>query len=237
MGAPTLRMPGGLSLAEVLRRWDDHASTFSTPPHAERREGRRRKERRWAANPADDDPELGVLRALGGRRRRRALQDGLLRDLAGTLDAADVAGLFAPVPFGGPPRETVFGQLHGELLAAFLNRQEAPAAPVSAPVCAGTPGAAAWARVSRRGRLALRSLSRLRLLELEAELRAGDGTELVVCGDAYARLVAHALCAWLSLPVSTSLLEGERVVVVRRLLGDEASSPPMLVADWLQAQV
>jgi len=234
MGAPSLRLPGGLTLAEVLRRWDAHDAAFSTPPVSEKRDVRRRRaaERRWATSPADDDTELAALRALGGRRRRRALQDGLLRDLAGSLDAADVAGLFAPVPFGGPPRETVFAQLHGreELLVAFMGRLEEQA-PERPPRPCLSAEATAWARVSRSGRLALRSLSSARLHELESELRGGE-TELEVRGDAYARLVAHALSAWLGyLPVST-VLNGERVVLVQR--GGAISPPPVLLVNWLR---
>lgn len=39
---------------------------------------------------------------MGRERRRRWLNDKILRDMAGSLTAPDMASLFQPPPFGGP---------------------------------------------------------------------------------------------------------------------------------------
>lgn len=44
--------------------------------------------------------EDAISMSLGARKRNRWQNDRLLRDLAGTLTAADMRGLFNPVPFG-----------------------------------------------------------------------------------------------------------------------------------------
>lgn len=70
--------------------------------------------RRWALAPLPrHGPPAHRLRGHQTvalcRHRRRWLNDRLLRDMAGALTAADMASLFAPVPFG-EPRRSVFDE-------------------------------------------------------------------------------------------------------------------------------
>ena len=51
--------------------------------------------------------EDSIAVALGARKRNRWHNDRLLRDLAGPLTAAEMRGLYSPVPFG-EPRRTAF---------------------------------------------------------------------------------------------------------------------------------
>lgn len=67
--------------------------------------------------------ELAALEKVGMRRRRRFLNDKLLRDLAGPMSAGDMASLFAPAPFG-VVRESALStimQQQGSLWSHFLS--------------------------------------------------------------------------------------------------------------------
>lgn len=75
--------------------------------------------------PASDleAAELAALERVGGRRRRRFLNDKLLRDLAGPMSAHDMASLFAPAPFG-EVKESALSVLireQGSLWSHFLS--------------------------------------------------------------------------------------------------------------------
>ena len=211
----------------------------------QRRSGRRvpAAERRWSDTCAavkesptahsvgtlhgDEDADLAAARLLSGRRRRRFLNECLLRELGGPLRAADIASLYAPVPWGYE-RTTVLSQLSSSshLLEEFLDlREQTTAAP--APQTLSGTAASAWARVGRRGRVALRRCiagSLPLLQEVEEALRAFQGASssaadtLTVPGDAYTRLVTHALCAYLGNLCSSSYTDeqGNRCTLVRR---------------------
>jgi hypothetical protein len=76
-----------------------------------------------AAAPPPTEAELAELAALarvGARRRRRYLNDRLLRDLAGPLTADHVEGLFKPVPFGAQPIVSAFQRVADDPEAAAL---------------------------------------------------------------------------------------------------------------------
>jgi hypothetical protein len=255
MTAPKMRMPDGKSLAAVLSEWERkeeqlYGSAGGTGGHKQKRQrgrvGRRATsaaERAWdgdavlptaraAAVAFADDAERerhAVACLLSGRRRRRFLNDCLLHDLAGPLRASDIGELFAPVPFGRE-RKTLFSRLLEEetlaekFMAGALPHMDAPPCPPTSAL------AAAWARVGRRGRIALRrgvSCSLPHVLEQEAVLRAfataseAEGACCELHGDAFSRLLAHALCAWTGTLVSSShtTLDGGRCTRVTRRHG------------------
>ena len=252
MSAPSLRLPDGSRLSAALASWEKREeSAFGDK--RQRRSGRRvpAAERRWSdscaavkastttVHDADDDADLVAARLLSGRRRRRFLNECLLRELGGPLRAADIAALYAPVPWGYE-RSTVLEQLSAlpSLKNEFLELRE-QTAPTSAPQpLHGGTAASAWARVGRRGRVALRRCvagSLPFLDEVEAALRAFEADSgadtLSVPGDAYARLITHALCAYLGLQSSSLTDEhGNRGTLVRRRCGAVSAShalPPV----------
>lgn len=55
-----------------------------------------------------EQAEAQALARVGQRRRRRWLNDKLLRDMAGTLTARDMEALFKPVPFGETGHVSLF---------------------------------------------------------------------------------------------------------------------------------
>ena len=250
MAAPTLRLPDGQSLGAALASWESREErAFGEKP--QRRSGRRvpAAERRWldaAAKPTaakalvavDADADLDTARLLSGRRRRRYLNDCLLRELGGPLKAADIAELYQPVPFGFE-RTTVLEQLSASsrLLEDFLELREHSAPQPATPQTQTMSSSAAWARVGRRGRVALRRGavgSPSLLVEVEQALRAfeaasgADTASLMVPGDSFARLITHALCAYLGLASASSTDEqGNRCTLVRRRRGAQAASPAL----------
>ena len=248
MSAPSLRLPDGTSLGSALASWEKREERAFGEP--QRRSGRRipAAERRWLASSgaatakaliaADAlDADLDAARLLGGRRRRRFLNDCLLRELSGPLRAADISALYVPVPWG-VERSTVLEQLSSSarLLDDFLERRE-QCVPAPAPQTQSGSAAAAWARVGRRGRVALRrgvAASLPFVQELEQALRAfesapdAEAPTLTVPGDAFARLITHALCAYLGLASGSTVDElGNRCTLVRRRLGAAPASPAL----------
>jgi hypothetical protein len=247
-----MRLPDGSSLGAALASWETREErAFGEKP--QRRSGRRlpAAERRWAADcapaakaatakalhTADGDTDLDAARMLSGRRRRRFLNDCLLRELGGELRAADIAQLYTPVPWGYE-RTTVLEQLNSSsrLLEDFLELRE-HSAPAPTPQ-SHAASSVAWARVGRRGRAALRrgAVCSLPLLqEVEQALRAFESGSnapadetLRVPGDAFARLITHALCAYLGLTSTSSTDEqGNRCTLVRRRRGSSPASPAL----------
>ena len=251
MSAPSLRLPDGSRLSAALAQWEKREESAFGESTRQRRSGRRvpAAERRWSdtcaavkastttAQFADNDADLDAARLLSGRRRRRFLNECLLRELGGPLRAADIASLYSPVPFGFE-RATALEQLSSSsrLLEEFLDLRE-QTAPASAQQALNGTAAAAWARVGRRGRVALRRCvaGSLPLLdEVEEALRAfdaGEANSLSLPGDAYRRLVTHALSSYLGL-VSSSFTDdlGNRCTLVRRRCGAVSAShalPPV----------
>ncbi|KAL6763888.1 hypothetical protein V8C86DRAFT_2483668 [Haematococcus lacustris] len=115
------------------------------------------------ADSAGELAELRMLEALGVRRRRRALNDRILREMTGPLSVTDMQQLFTPVPFGWrepSALEIIAAPGHAALWDSFRNidmdRQarvlqrweehchvEAAAAKASAASSAPGPGAGA----------------------------------------------------------------------------------------------
>lgn len=102
--------------------------------NAARRVGRKQRKAtsQWPAPSAPHPPpptsdleaaELAALERVGGRRRRRFLNDKLLRDLAGPMSANDMASLFAPAPFGEVKESalSVLMREQGALWSHFLS--------------------------------------------------------------------------------------------------------------------
>jgi hypothetical protein len=234
-----LRMPDGTPLAALLSSWESReAALFGGPHQKTRSRGRKASaaEHKWDAAPrvaakADhDDGEAlereHTARTLSGRRRRRYLSDCFLRELAGPLLADDIAMLYAPVPFG-VQRETCFEQLAQQprLAQDFLACVDAPLEEAVASTSDTGAICLAWARVGRRGRVALRrgvAGALFTVQQTEAALSAflaSSELSLELEGlDSYTRLLVHALCSWSGKLASSSHTapDGARSTLVRR---------------------
>jgi hypothetical protein len=149
------------------------------------------------------------------------------------LRASDIGELFAPVPFGRE-RTSVFARLLEENLLEKFMADEALPTCVDAACPPTSALAAAWARVGRRGRIALRrgvTCSLPHVLEQEAVLRAfaaapeDAGSCCELQGDAFSRLLVHALCAWTGTLVSSSHTtdDGGRCTLVTRRRGSSSA--------------
>ena len=259
MSAPLrMRMPDGTPLSAVLKAWESEEPLCGAQKRQRRGSHKGRKishqERLWDAAPApvasplspasalaDEERERAAL--LSGRRRRRFLNDLFLKSLAEhPLLCGDISSLFTPAPFGRQ-RVSAFGELceHG-LRDAFVasdlpdkSRHTAASLPEASGSCA-----AAWARVGRRGRAALRRAVNGALPTLlhaesvlqsvssdahEAESAAGTEPACQIAGDSFSRLLVHSLCAWAGTLScrSVTLADGSRVAVVRRRVNVTAS--------------
>lgn len=125
--APYL-MPDGKSLAYHLKV-DREGS--SSQRHSKRRN--RGKDELWAqlqqskktGQTEQDIAELKSLEKVGHRRRRRWLNDKLLRDMAGPMTANDMEAQFKPVPFGQDAPPSMFAEAmapeHAALWDHFRN--------------------------------------------------------------------------------------------------------------------
>ena len=96
-------MPDGSTLAQALNQHEQ------TEPQKKSRKQKNSKADRWERSfklirdrPASqvEQTELDYLYRVGRERRRRFLNDKLLRDMAGPLTARDMESLFKPAPFG-----------------------------------------------------------------------------------------------------------------------------------------
>lgn len=174
--------------------------------------GARGKEEAWSALQAaqagagaspDDLSELRAIARAGWRRRNRWLNDKALRDghaaKFGHMTAEDMQNQFNPPPFGGPERPSVFSKLAGPEHAAAM---------------------AAWARVSRPARAALKKASPHAVMQLEHEVTAlleggDDCAELLVdVPDGFGRLLVHGLCEFHGLLSATRNVGGRTLVAV-----------------------
>ena len=242
-----MRLPDGSTLASALERsWElREAAVFGAHARQRARHGRKAAaaERAWSAAPPSTsaphdsgvDDDLSAASHLSRRRRRRFLNDCLLRELAGPLLASDIAALYAPVPFG-VARATVLAQLASkrDLADAFLELRVDAGAPETT-YAREEPVAAAWARVGRRGRAELRrgvASSLYTVQALEAALRdflASDEELRRLSGDGYARLLTHALCAWSGAVACSSATDpetGARCSLLRRRRGTACAALP-----------
>jgi hypothetical protein len=235
-----LRMPDGTPLAALLSSWESREAALFGGVTQKKTRSRGRKasaaEHKWDAAPRvaakadhDDDEALErehTARTLSGRRRRRYLSDCFLRELAGPLLAEDIAMLYAPVPFG-VQRETCFEQLAQQprLAQEFMACVDAPLEETAASTSDTGAICQAWARVGRRGRVALRrgvAGALFTVQQTEAALSAflaSSETTLELEGlDSYTRLLVHALCSWSGKLASSSHTapDGARSTLVRR---------------------
>ena len=121
-------MPDGTSLNQLLT---DHAAH---EPEKKSSKHRTAKADRWErsfkllrSRPTSEaeQSELDFLYKVGRERRRRFLNDKMLRDMAGPLTASDMEGLFKPAPFGESnhvsPLQEVLQPENATLLDMFRN--------------------------------------------------------------------------------------------------------------------
>lgn len=266
MAQQTWKMPDGRSLGEYLM-----ARSFvqeETHPRAHRQRQRHALERKWAratgtsttvraaftagAVPSAEIQALedSIAVALGARKRNRWHNDRLLRDLAGPLTAAEMRGLYSPVPFG-EPRRTAFAAAadpqHRDVWDMFRSidpdRQRrvldawGQRGPRDKHAKAETRGcwgpAERWARVPRTQRAALRKAAPGLVAEIESTVLAAwraphPAGRVWAAPDAYHRLLAHGVAAFhgLRLAAVDDTTDGEgrgRALAVRG--GREAPGP------------
>ncbi len=100
-------MPDGTSLNQLLTDSEAHE------PQKRNSKNRTAKADRWERSfklvrtrPVSEaeQSELDFLYKVGRERRRRFLNDKMLRNMAGPLTASDMEGLFKPAPFGESSR-------------------------------------------------------------------------------------------------------------------------------------
>ncbi|KFM24634.1 hypothetical protein F751_2352 [Auxenochlorella protothecoides] len=182
-------MPDGTSLAAFMRAEEPVTRPKRSKPQAPSRE--------WVSDwlttsgsQPPSIPELDALQRIGQRRQRRWLNNRLLLALAGRLTAADIEGLFKPVPFGAPRPPTVWETLAEERYGAL-----------------------------RESLRSLDPDTQADLLAIGGFLaQPGAGDELVFEGlDSFGRLLCHSLAEFHGLS-STSRADGlgAKAVVLRR---------------------
>eukprot|EP00877_Chromochloris_zofingiensis_P002422 jgi/Chrzof1/12180/Cz06g24060.t1 len=193
--APYL-MPDGKSLAYHLKV-DREGS--SSQRHSKRRN--RGKDELWAqlqqskktGQTEQDIAELKSLEKVGHRRRRRWLNDKLLRDMAGPMTANDMEAQFKPVPFGQDAPPSMFAEAmapeHAALWDHFRNidldkeakvlqkwsahnqelQQHASSSTATQPSLAAE-AIRCWRGVGRAARAALKRANVHSVLELEMQM-------------------------------------------------------------------
>lgn len=121
-------MPDGTSLSQLLTDNAAHEpqkrSRKKSATKADRWERSFKLVRKEPTSEAEQS-ELDYLYKVGRERRRRFLNDKLLRDMAGPLTASEMEGLFKPVPFGNSshvsPLEEVLQPENASILDVFRN--------------------------------------------------------------------------------------------------------------------
>ena len=119
-------MPDGTSLNQLLTDSEAHE------PQKRNKKKSTAKADRWERSfklvrPTSEaeQSELDYLYKVGRERRRRFLNDKLLRDMAGPLTASEMEGLFKPVPFGDTshtsPLEEALQPKNATILDIFRN--------------------------------------------------------------------------------------------------------------------
>lgn len=107
-------MPDGTTLAQAVKQHEQ------TEPQRKSRKQKNSKADRWERSfklvrdrPTSqvEQTELDYLYRVGRERRRRFLNDKLLRDMAGPLTARDMESLFKPAPFGESNHSTPLQQI------------------------------------------------------------------------------------------------------------------------------
>lgn len=199
-----------------------------------------------------EQAELYALSRVGQRKQRRWLNDKLLREMAGTLSAADMASLFKPVPFGeqraslweqaARPEHRIlfdmFRSLDMDKQTRVLQKWEAHVRELQAgPAAIPDPAIdalAAWAGVSFKARQAMKRAPttceaiEAQLLAFLQQQDGGQGSELVVEGleDGFHRLIAHGLAEYHSLQSTSRVVDGGGKQVVVRCPAHAAARAP-----------
>ena len=96
-------MPDGTTLSQLLSNNEAHEPAERSKKHRTAKADRWERSFKLVRNrpPSEaEQSELDFLYKVGRERRRRFLNDKMLRDMAGPLTASEMEGLFKPVPFG-----------------------------------------------------------------------------------------------------------------------------------------
>eukprot|EP00884_Botryococcus_braunii_P003525 jgi/Botrbrau1/13173/Bobra.242_1s0009.2 len=122
-------MPDGRSLASVVESTTAY-ETKRTGSNRKTGKGRKKQtdafdQQRGASSMPCADVETSEVMRLGRDRRRRAMADKLLRDMAGNLTFSAIEALFKPAPFGdtghvSPWTEAAYPENAGTI-SYFLN--------------------------------------------------------------------------------------------------------------------
>lgn len=120
-------MPDGTTLSQLLSNNEAHEP-------AKRSKSRTAKADQWERSfklvrnrptSESEQSELDFLYKVGRERRRRFLNDKMLRDMAGPMTASEMEGLFKPVPFGESshvsPLQEVLQPENASILDMFRN--------------------------------------------------------------------------------------------------------------------
>lgn len=245
-------MPDGRSLAQWLHESEDKvrlAKEQRSSARQQRRKGRREnKEKGWFASgdslhgPFEDgdDPEMNAIRCVGAKRRNRWLNERLLRDLAGPMDAEAMRSQFAPPPFGFEAQPTAIAAAqnagYSELLLEIdMDESDALLAGLLQPARGPMPmdpghmdlqklGVLLWSGVTTRARKALRravrdaSPSVLYLEQQLLSLLVSEDFEFVLkVPSSFQRLLMHGLCDFYRLHCFTTTdINDDRVMNIRR---------------------
>lgn len=202
--------------------------------------------------------ELQALDKVGARRRRRWLNDKLLRDMAGPLTAMDMESLFKPVPFGFTGYESALTQACAPQNAAvwshFINinpdkekrvlqKWEAHIQEMSSHADRSDlptyRALQSWSRVPRKLRSALKSAGPHPVAELEAQLlqmldAEGEVSEVHLELGPFERLLGHGIAEFHGLvSISRDGADGSRELVVRRRAGQAYEACDITCADVL----
>lgn len=206
--------------------------------------------------------ELKMLEAAGVRRRRRWLNDMVLRHMAGPMSANDMESLFKPTPFGdNPGRVSALTQAsqpeHSQIWENFRSidpdkeakvlqrweehnkeQQAGKAGPVEQPPAA--TALQSWGRVNKKARLALRKANVHTVLQFETQLldylELGQPEPLsMVLDDAYARLLVHGLSDFYGLSSTTSHSDGESRMLIAHKVEQGPYIPTITCTDVLLA--
>lgn len=199
-----LRLPDGRTLGKVLA--DAERQSQALGASRALRKGNARETSTDLSEEEKSDPELQAAARIGARRRRRLMNERLLREMAGDLDAEAMRALFKPPPFGErrrTPLERVRepGNEHAyHALLAGSEEQETEGETGQQALNSRGNEKSDWLRVRRSAREAIK-----RLLEdaedAEKSILAflADDKEAGVFIDAWSsmrRLVVKGLCDW-----------------------------------------
>lgn len=121
-------MPDGTTLSQLLSTNEAHEPAKKIRKHRTAKADRWERSFKLVRNrpPSESEQsELDFLYKVGRERRRRFLNDKMLRDMAGPMTASEMEGLFKPVPFGDSshvsPLQEVLQPENASILDMFRN--------------------------------------------------------------------------------------------------------------------